>query len=110
MKLTDNALTVLTKRDYLKRDKEGRVVETPDKMFRRVAEAIAVVEQNYGSKIAVKQWEKRFYEVMTNLEFLPNTPTLMHAGTRFNQLSACFVLPLEDNLESIFKTWNKRRP
>ena len=104
MKLTDNALTVLTKRDYLKRDKEGRVVETPDKMFRRVAEAIAVVEQNYGSKIAVKQWEKRFYEVMTNLEFLPNTPTLMHAGTRFNQLSACFVLPLEDNLESIFKT------
>src|SRR3972149_6640997 len=71
MKLTDNALTVLTKRDYLKRDKEGRVVETPEKMFRRVATAIARVEESYGPKSSVKLWEKRFYEVMTNLEFLP---------------------------------------
>lgn len=95
IKLTENALTVLTKRDYLKRDKDGRVVETPEQMFRRVAKAISVKD---------KDWEEKFYEAMANLEFLPNSPTLMHAGTKFNQLSACFVLPLEDNLESIFKT------
>lgn len=104
MKLTDNALTVLTKRDYLKRDKDGRVKETPEQMFKRVAKAIAAVEKTYGPAKNIAAWEKRFYEAMTNLEFLPNSPTLMHAGTRFNQLSACFVLPLEDNLESIFKT------
>lgn len=92
--LTENALTVLTKRDYLKRDKEGRVVETPEQMFRRVAKAIAKGE---------KEWEEKFYHAMVDLEFLPNSPTLMHAGTSFNQLSACFVLPLEDNLEGIFR-------
>ena len=95
IKLSDNALTVLTKRDYLKRDKDGRIVEIPEQMFRRVAKAIAVKD---------KEWEERFFQAMANLEFLPNSPTLMHAGTKFNQLSACFVLPLEDNLESIFKT------
>lgn len=94
IKLSDNALTVLTRRDYLKRDKDGRVVETAEQMFRRVAKAIAVKD---------KEWEERFYQAMSSLEFLPNSPTLMHAGTKFNQLSACFVLPLEDNLESIFK-------
>lgn len=104
IKLTDNALTVLTKRDYLKRDKTGRVVETPAQMFKRVAQAISAAEKPYGGSSAVKDWENRFYQAMTSLEFLPNSPTLMHAGTRFNQLSACFVLPLEDNLESIFKT------
>lgn len=95
IKLSDNALTVLTRRDYLKRDKDGRIVEIPEQMFRRVAKAIAVKD---------KEWEERFFQAMTNLEFLPNSPTLMHAGTKFNQLSACFVLPLEDNLESIFKS------
>lgn len=95
IKLTDNALTVLTKRDYLKRDKDGRVVETPEQMFRRVAKAISLKD---------KQWEEKFYQAMAKLEFLPNSPTLMHAGTRFNQLSACFVLPLRDDLEGIFKT------
>ncbi|MFH0943280.1 MAG: adenosylcobalamin-dependent ribonucleoside-diphosphate reductase [Candidatus Beckwithbacteria bacterium] len=104
IKLTDNAITVLTKRDYLKRDKDGRVVETAEQMFRRVARAIAAVEKNYGGNKAVKEYEKRFYEAMVSLNFLPNSPTLMHAGTKFNQLSACFVLPLEDNLASIFKT------
>ncbi len=94
IKLSDNALTVLTRRDYLKRDKDGRVVETAEQMFRRVAKAIAVKD---------KEWEERFFQAMASLEFLPNSPTLMHAGTKFNQLSACFVLPLEDNLESIFK-------
>lgn len=95
IRLSDNALTVLTKRDYLKRDKDGRIAETPEQMFRRVAKAISVKD---------KAWEDRFYQAMANLEFLPNSPTLMHAGTKFNQLSACFVLPLDDNLESIFKT------
>jgi len=105
LKLTDNALTVLTKRDYLKRDKDGRVVETPEKMFRRVAQAIAQVEKQYGANSRpVKDWEDKFYQAMANLEFLPNSPTLMHAGTKFNQLSACFVLPLADNLEGIFKS------
>ena len=95
IKLTDNALTVLTKRDYLKRDKEGKVVEIPEQMFQRVAKAISGKDKN---------WEGKFYQAMANLEFLPNSPTLMHAGTVFNQLSACFVLPLEDNLEGIFRT------
>lgn len=104
IKLTDNALTVLTKRDYLKRDVEGRVVETPEQMFRRVAKAIAKAEKKYGGAETAKKWEEKFYKVMSGLEFLPNSPTLMHAGTKFNQLSACFVLPLKDSLESIFKT------
>ena len=103
IKISDNALTVLTKRDYLKRDKDGRVVETPEKMFKRVAKAVANVEKQYsGAKLAV-EWEKQFYEAMASLEFLPNSPTLMHAGTEFNQLSACFVLPMGDSLEEIFK-------
>ena len=104
IKLTDNALTVLTKRDYLKRDKDGRVTETPEQMFQRVSQAIAGAEKPYGGVKAVKDWAAKFYDAMSNLEFLPNSPTLMHAGTKFNQLSACFVLPLEDNLASIFKT------
>jgi ribonucleoside-diphosphate reductase alpha chain len=95
IQLTDNALTVLTKRDYLKRDKDGRLSETPQQLFKRVAKAVAVRD---------REWEERFFQAMANLEFLPNSPTLMHAGTKFNQLSACFVLPLQDNLEGIFRT------
>ena len=104
MKLTDNALTVLTKRDYLKKDDEGRVVETPEQMFRRVAKGIAKAETRYGGVKARKAYEEKFFKVMSNLEFLPNSPTLMHAGTKFNQLSACFVLPLRDSLEEIFNS------
>ena len=104
VKLSDNALTVLRKRDYLKRDKDGRVVETPEKMFRRVARAVAGVEKNYGKAKDVVDGEGKFYDAMSSLEFLPNSPTLMHAGTEFNQLSACFVLPMGDSLEEIFKT------
>ncbi len=104
MKLTDNALTVLTKRDYLKKDDQGRVVETPEKMFKRVAKAVASVETKYGGVKMRKRWEERFFKVMSSLEFLPNSPTLMHAGTKFNQLSACFVLPLRDSLEEIFNS------
>lgn len=93
MKLSKNALTVLEKR-YLLKDDTGRVIETPTGMFHRVAKAIA---RN-------KSEEKEFFQVMSRLEFLPNSPTLMNAGTDLGQLSACFVLPIEDSLDSIFTT------
>ena len=107
IKLSDNAITVLTKRDYLKRDDEGRVKETPEQMFRRVAKAVAKTEKKHNGREAADKWEEKFYQAMSRLEFLPNSPTLMHAGTKFSQLSACFVLPLEDSLEGIFDTMEK---
>ncbi|ENO12077.1 ribonucleoside-diphosphate reductase class II [Thermoplasmatales archaeon SCGC AB-539-C06] len=91
--LSKNALRVLEKR-YLLKDEKGRIIETPDQMFKRVAKHVS----------KSKKEEKEFYEVMKNLEFLPNSPTLMNAGTSIGQLSACFVLPIEDSLESIFST------
>lgn len=96
-KLNVNAMKVLHAR-YLMKDKNGKVVETPEQMFRRVARALAMPEK----KKARKEAEEKFYEVMANLEFLPNSPTLMNAGTRKQMLSACFVLPIEDSLEGIF--------
>ncbi len=100
--LTQNALKVLEKR-YLKKDEEGKVVETTDGLFRRVASSIANADRLYGkTDVDVKTLEEEFYNMLTNLEFLPNSPTLMNAGRRLGQLSACFVLPVDDSMESIF--------
>jgi len=98
-KLTVNALEVLNRR-YLLKDETERIVETPNQMFMRVARAIAKVDKEYGDN--PEESEKTFYEMMARLEFIPNSPTLFNAGTDLGQLSACFVLPVEDSLESIF--------
>ncbi|MBW2966978.1 adenosylcobalamin-dependent ribonucleoside-diphosphate reductase [Candidatus Woesearchaeota archaeon] len=99
LKLGVNAVNVL-KRRYLLKDDDGNVIETPAQMFRRVARAIASVESRYGND--PKKVEEEFYTHMSSLDFLPNSPTLMNAGTRLGQLSACFVLPVEDSMEGIF--------
>ena len=103
LKLTLNAIRVLEKR-YLLKDEKGRLVETPAQMFRRVAKAVASVDAIYDKSVVVEELEEEFYEIMVNLEFIPNSPTLMNAGTDLGQLSACFVLPVFDSLESIFDT------
>ncbi len=103
LKLGVNAIKVLKNR-YLMKDYEGKVVETPSQLFRRVAKAVAKADVLYDKKADVKQIEETFYQVMANREFLPNSPTLMNAGTRLGQLSACFVLPVEDSIDGIFTT------
>ena len=100
--LTDNARVVLQRR-YLAKDREGNVLEAPDGMFRRVAHNLSQSDLGYGATEAERQaTEDAFYQVMRRLEFLPNSPTLMNAGRELQQLSACFVLPVEDSLDSIF--------
>jgi ribonucleoside-diphosphate reductase alpha chain len=102
--LTSSALKVLEKR-YLQKDEEGKLVEeTPEEMFRRVARAVASVELSYAKTEAeARNAADGFYDLMTSLKFLPNSPTLMNAGKNLGQLSACFVLPVEDSMESIFE-------
>ncbi len=100
--LSPNAMKVLEKR-YLKKDVDGKVIETPEQMFRRVAHCIASAEMAYDLQADVRSWEESFYAMIANLEYLPNSPTLMNAGRELGQLSACFVLPIEDSMESIFE-------
>ncbi len=101
--LTPNSVKVLEKR-YLQKDEEGRPVETPEELFRRVAKTVAAADLMYGkSEAEVMLTEEDFYAMTTSLDFLPNSPTLMNAGRRLGQLSACFVLPIEDSMESIFE-------
>jgi ribonucleoside-diphosphate reductase alpha chain len=99
--LSPNAHKVLQRR-YLKKDAEGRTIETPEQMFRRVAHHIARAEKAYRDANQVQEVEELFYRIMTEAKFLPNSPTLMNAGRQLGQLAACFVLPVEDSMEGIF--------
>lgn len=100
--LTPSARAVLVAR-YLRRDARGRVSETSDQMVARVARAVSEAELLYGDAETARQWEERFFNLLGSLRFLPNSPTLMNAGTGNGQLSACFVIPIEDSIESIFE-------
>ena len=103
-KLSINAIRLIKAR-YLKKDASGDLIETPNEMFRRVAKNIAAADKNYKGTDH-KKTEEAFYKMMFNLDFLPNSPTLMNAGTKIQQLVSCYVLPVEDSLDSIFKTLN----
>jgi len=101
--LSENAIKVLERR-YLKRDEEGVLLEKPIDMFVRVARNIASAEKKYGkTEEEVRGIEKQFFNIMTDLDFLPNSPTLMNAGKELQQLAACFVLPVGDSMNDIFE-------
>ena len=103
LNLSSNALVVLKKR-YLRKNDKGEVIETPQELFLRVATAVAKAEEVYKKENSfIKKLSSSFYEMMANLEFMPNSPTLMNAGLELGQLSACFVLPIEDSMEGIFE-------
>lgn len=100
LKFGPNAATVLSR--YLLKDEDGNPTETPSQLFRRVSGAVASIEKKYDESADEKEYDDLFYYMMANLEFLPNSPTLFNAGTEIGQCSACFVLPIEDNMNSIF--------
>ena len=102
LKLPINSIEVLKKRYFLKDDNRN-IIETPSELFRRVASCVAKAENNFKSKFNCEDVEEKFYQMMRCLEFMPNSPTLMNAGTSLGQLSACFVVPVEDSMEGIFK-------
>jgi ribonucleoside-diphosphate reductase alpha chain len=102
MKLSQNAIRVLEAR-YLRRDSNRRIIETPEELFQRVAKSIAYTELLLGKPKETTYWEEQFFGMLSSLDFLPNSPTLMNAGTPLGQLSACFVLPVEDTMEDIFE-------
>lgn len=101
LKLNINAIRVLQRR-YLLRDEKGNIIETPSQLFRRVAKAVAFADKLNGEGANVAKTEEEFYEMMVNLEFVPNSPTLMNAGAPLGQLAACFVIPVPDSIEEIF--------
>lgn len=101
MKLSDNAVKVLEKR-YLAKDENGNLIETPEQMFRRVAKNVAAADADHVDNNELAEIEEKFFQLMAELYFLPNSPTLMNAGRPLGQLSACFVLPIEDSMEGIF--------
>ncbi|MHA1301765.1 MAG: adenosylcobalamin-dependent ribonucleoside-diphosphate reductase [Candidatus Helarchaeota archaeon] len=101
IELSSSAMRVLKER-YLLRDSNRRIIETPIQLFRRVANAIASADLLYDDSRDIKNLKDEFFQIMTNLEFLPNSPCLMNAGTDLGQLAACFVIPIEDSMESIF--------
>tara|TARA_A100001037_G_scaffold306796_1_gene355660 strand:- start:25371 stop:27725 length:2355 start_codon:yes stop_codon:yes gene_type:complete len=103
MNLTENSRIVLEKR-YLRKNSDGEIIETPEEMFERVASAIAEPENLYSETGDFDYWQSRFYEIMHSLEFVPNSPTIMNAGTGAGTLSACFVMGLDDSMEDIMTT------
>jgi ribonucleoside-diphosphate reductase alpha chain len=101
LKMSLNAIKVMASR-YLMRDASRNIIESTAQLFRRVAHAIAEPEAAYGGEAAAKEYEQAFYDMMVGREFMPNSPTLMNAGTDLGQLSACFVLPVPDSIPGIF--------
>ena len=102
-RITSHAMTILEKR-YLKKDDTGRVIESPAEMFRRVARNVAEADLQYSRSASIEETSDVFFRMMASLDFLPNSPCLMNAGRDLQQLAACFVLPVEDSLDSIFET------
>lgn len=102
LNLTPNALVVLRKR-YLKKNDKSEPIETPEELFWRVAKAIAKGDASYEGAERIEETSYKFYRLMASLDFIPNSPTLMNAGRRLGQLAACFVLPVEDSIDSIFE-------